>query len=103
MKYTQPELEVQDTAKFAEVNAVLERVFAPSFVATLLKEAKAAGLRIRNYEAVLAKGLLGRETAALYAKLADSDRGQIRERYLRLVEQVPPELRKKFLKVYAYY
>jgi hypothetical protein len=27
----------------------------------------------------------------------------VREKYLRLVEQVAPELRAKFLKVYAYY
>ena len=37
------------------------------------------------------------------AALADSDRGQARELYLSLVEQVPLELRTTFLKIYAYY
>lgn len=101
--YMQPELEIHDPATFGQVNAALERAFSPAIVVKVLKSAKAAGLRIREYEAVLRKGLLGRETAALYAKLVDSDRGQIRERYLRLVEHVAPELREKFLKVYAYY
>jgi hypothetical protein len=82
---------------------MLEHAFAPNLVAKLLKSIQSAGLRIRAYEAVLAKGLLGVNAAALYAKLGDSDRGQIRERYLRFVEEVAPELRQKFLKTYAYY
>jgi hypothetical protein len=101
--YTQPALAIQDPASFAEMNAALEHAFAPSVVAKLLKSVKSAGLRIRDYEGVLAKGLLGDKTPSLYAKLGDSDRGQIRERYLSLVEHVAPELREKYLKIYAYY
>ena len=52
---------------------------------------------------MLARGLLGKDTAEAYRQLGDSDRGQVREFYLSLVEQVPPELRSRFLKVYAYY
>jgi hypothetical protein len=51
----------------------------------------------------LASGLLGAEASAAYAALGDSDRGHVREQYLSMVEQVAPELRAKFLKVYAYY
>jgi hypothetical protein len=47
--------------------------------------------------------LLGAETSAKYAALSDSDRGQIRERYLSMVERVDPAIRAKFLNVYAYY
>src|SRR4051794_6988802 len=101
--YTQPPLEIQDPVNFAEMNAMLEHAFAPNLVAKLLKSVQSAGLRIRAYEAVLAKGLLGANATALYAKLGDADRGQIRERYLGAVEEVAPELRQKFLKVYAYY
>jgi len=32
-----------------------------------------------------------------------SDQALTRERYLRLVEKVPLELRQRYLKVYAYY
>jgi hypothetical protein len=46
---------------------------------------------------------LGRETPGAYAKLGDSDRGHVREEYLSMVERVAPELRAKYLKVYAYY
>ncbi len=35
-----------------------------------------AKLRARQFEAVLASGLLGTETAAKYAALGDADRGQ---------------------------
>jgi hypothetical protein len=101
--YSQPALEVQDPASFGELVATLEHTFAPSVVVNLLKSVKSAGLRIRDYEAVLAKGLLGDKGPSLYAKLGDSDRGQIRERYLSLVEHVAPELREKYLKIYAYY
>jgi len=57
----------------------------------------------RQFEQVLAGGLLGADTQAKYGTLGNSDRGQIREQYLRLVEKVDPALRAKFLKLYAYY
>ena len=49
------------------------------------------------------RGLLGKEAVALYEALPVSDQGLTRERYLRLVEAVPPELRQRYFKVYAYY
>jgi len=51
----------------------------------------------------LSRGLLGKEAIALYAALPVSDQGLTRERYLRLVEKVPLELRQRYLRVYAYY
>jgi hypothetical protein len=39
----------------------------------------------------------------LYAALPVSDQALTRERYLRLVEKVPAELRQRYLKAYAYY
>ena len=52
---------------------------------------------------VLSKGLLGQEALAAYGNLGNLDRGQIRELYLASVEHVAPELRAKYLKIYAYY
>jgi hypothetical protein len=52
---------------------------------------------------VLKRGLLGKGAPALYDGLPVSDQGLTRERYLRLVEAVPLELRQRYLKVYAYY
>ena len=38
-----------------------------------------------------------------YQQLGNADQGQIREFYLASLERVPPELRQKFFKLYAYY
>jgi hypothetical protein len=101
--FEQAVLPVQDQKTFTEVQAALEKGFAPAAVVNFLRSAQRAKLRARQFEAVLAAGLLGKETSARYAALGDSDRGLIRERYLSLVERVDPTLRAKFLKVYAYY
>ena len=69
----------------------------------LLNRVKQAGLRIRDYETILKRGFLGKEAPALYAALPVSDQALTRERYLRLVEKVPAELRQRYLKAYAYY
>jgi hypothetical protein len=52
---------------------------------------------------VLKRGYLGKEAPALYAALPVSDQGLTRERYLRLVEAVPLELRQRYFRIYAYY
>ena len=101
--FVQAVLQVQDHKTFAEVQEALERAFGPTRVAGFLRSIQRAKLRARQFEAVLAAGLLGAEMSAKYAALGDSDRGQIRERYLSLVERVDPAIRAKFLKVYAYY
>jgi hypothetical protein len=101
--FEQAVLPVQNEQVFAEMNAALDQVFAPATVAGFLKKVAGAGLRIREFESVLTRGLLGSSAPAQYGALGDSDRGQIRERYLKLVEQVAPELRAKFLRIYAYY
>jgi hypothetical protein len=101
--FEQAVLPVQDEKTFAEVQAALDKAFAPSQVAEFLRSVQRTKLRARQFEAVLAAGLLGAEAPAKYATLGDSDRGQIREQYLSAVEQVDPAIRAKFLKVYAYY
>ena len=101
--FEQAMIPVQDQQRVSEVNAVLECTFATGSVAAFLKQVQSAGLRVRDFEGILSRGLLGETTPALYAALLDSDRGQVRERYLALVERVAPEHRAKFLKVYAYY
>ena len=101
--FEQAMLPIQDEKTFAEVYRALEEAFAPSHVADFLRNVKRAKLRARQFEAVLAGGLLGVETPVKYAALGDSDRGQVREQYLSMVEKVDPAVRAKFLKVYAYY
>ncbi|HET8635605.1 MAG TPA: hypothetical protein VFL96_02025 [Acidobacteriaceae bacterium] len=101
--FEQAVLAVQDEKTFAEVRKALDAAFAPKQVEKFLNNVQKHKLRARQFEQVLAGGLLGAETQAKYGALGNSDRGQIREQYLRLVEKVDPALRAKFLKLYAYY
>ena len=101
--FEQAVLPVQDEKTFAEVEKALHDAFAPVNAAKFLRQVEKAKLRARQFEAILAHGYLGAKTPAQYGSLGDSDRGHIREMYLRLVEHVAPELRAKYLKVYAYY
>ncbi len=101
--FEQAIIPVQDKERFGEVNATLENVFAAGNVASFLRKVQSSGLRVREFESILSRGLIGAGTSALYGALGNSDRGMVRERYLDLVERVAPELRAKYLKVYAYY
>ena len=101
--FEQAVLPVQDRQRVGEINATLEHAFATGNVAAFLRKVQSAGLRVRDFEGILTLGLLGTGSSALYGALADSDRGQVRERYLASVERVAPEYRAKYLKIYAYY
>ena len=101
--FEQAVLAVQDEKTFAEVHKAPQAAFAPQRVESFLSSVRRIKLRARQFEAILAAGLLGPDAPAKYAALGDSDRGQVREQYLRMVEQVDPAIRVKFLKVYAYY
>jgi hypothetical protein len=101
--FVQTVLPIEDEAHFATVKASLEPLFATGNVAGYLKQVQRAKFRVRDFEGLLGRGLLGAGTAEAYRALPDSDRGQARELYLSLVEQVPLELRTRFLKIYAYY
>ncbi|MHB1960019.1 MAG: hypothetical protein ACYCO5_13430 [Acidobacteriaceae bacterium] len=101
--FQQPILEVENPAAFEPVKATIEAAFAPPSVGKYLERVERARLRIRDFETLREQGLLGETVKSGYEQLGNSDRGQIRELYLRSVEQVAPELRKKYLKIYAYY
>ena len=101
--FEQAVLPIQDEATYTRVQVSLDKTFSSAHIAGFLKELQRNRLRARQFEAILASGLFGAEASASYATLGDSDRGHVREEYLSLVEQVAPELRAKYLKVYAYY
>ena len=94
---------VADPENYGAVQSAIEAAFAAARVQDFLKSLLRAGLRIRDFELVLGKGILGAPTAAQYNRMGNGDRGQIREFYLASLEQVAPELRVKFFKLYAYY
>jgi hypothetical protein len=101
--FEKPVLPVQDEKTFGAVGRALDQAFSPVGIDRFLRGLSKAGLRVRDFEGILSRGLLGADTAREYAGLGDSDQGQVREKYLWLVEQVAPEFRAKYLKVYAYY
>jgi hypothetical protein len=102
-EYQKPELPVADPQAFSAVRQAIESAFAATGVTQFLKSIERAGLRIRDFEAVLRKGILGTLAAGEYSRLGNGDQGQIREFYLASLEKVAPELRTKFFKLYAYY
>ena len=101
--FDQPVLAIGDPQSFGAVRAAIEGSFASGRVAEFLKSLARASMRIRDFESVLSKGLLGSATTAEYTKLGSADQGQIRELYLASLERVPAELRQRFFKLYAYY
>ena len=97
------ELPVADPQSFGTVHQAIEASFTAARLKDFLKAIQRAGLRIRDFEAVLRKGILGAPTATEYSRLGNGDQGQIREFYLASLEKVPAEMRQKFFKLYAYY
>jgi hypothetical protein len=103
MKFEQAAIAVQDEQGFAQLHARIDAAFDAGDVEVFLSRLGKLKLRIRDFEGALQAGLLGKEAAGLYRSLPVSDQALTRERYLRLVEAVQPELRQRYLKVYAYY
>jgi hypothetical protein len=101
--FEQVAIAVQNEEGYKKLHAMIDAAFDPSYVEVFLDRVKRAKLRVRDYETILDRGLLGKEAQALYSALPVSDQGLTRERYLRLVEKVPVELRQRYLKAYAYY
>jgi hypothetical protein len=101
--FEQAALVVQNEKVFGEISSGLKSTFETARVERFLQGVQRSRLRVRQFEGVLAAGLLGSEMSAKYAALGDSDRGQVREQYLSLLERVDSKVRSKFYKVYAYY
>jgi hypothetical protein len=103
MAFEQAAISVNDEKGFGELHKLIDAAFDSRDVEVFLSRVIRHKLRIRDYEGILHKGLLGKEAVALYKTLPVSDQGLTRERYLRLVEAVPQDLRQRYLKAYAYY
>ena len=101
--YQQAVLEVADPKTFGSVRGAVEAAYSATRIADFLKAVERAGLRIREFEAVLKAGKLGKNTPAEYSQLGNADQGQIREFYLASLEKVAPDVRDKYFKLYAYY
>jgi hypothetical protein len=94
---------VQNEQGFQQLASQIDAAFAANRVDLFLSSVASKKLRVRQFELVLDKGLLGKESPGLYKALPMSDQAMIREKYLARIEKVPTELRQRFLKIYAYY
>jgi hypothetical protein len=101
--FEQAAIAVRDEQGYAQLHALIDAAFDARDVEVFLNRVKRAKLRVRDYEGVLRRGLLGKQAIALYEALPVSDQGLTRERYLRLVEAVAMEPRQRYFRVYAYY
>ena len=109
MAFEQATIKVEKEKEFGELKAAIAQAFAPQNVEKYLKKVARSGLRIRDFDSVLAKrvleqvGALSVSAKDLYAALTLTDQAQMKEFYLSKIEEVGPELRAKFQKIYQYY
>jgi hypothetical protein len=110
MAFEQAAIKVEKEKEFEELKGAINRAFAPEAVERFLDRVLGAGLRIRDFDGVLAKGVLeragalaGRRAKHLYEALTTTDRAQMNEFYLFKIEEVGPELRAKYHRLYQYY
>ncbi|MDE3062889.1 MAG: hypothetical protein KGJ51_07480 [Acidobacteriota bacterium] len=101
--FEQAAIAVQDEQGYRNFHALIDAAFNLREVEVFLNRVVRSGLSIRNFEVILSRGFLGKDAAALYRALPVSDQALTRERYLRMVEAVPAEVRQRFFKAYAYY
>ncbi len=109
--FQQAGIPLEKGAEFEELKAGIERAFSPPRVAQFFQKLESKGIRIREFEKVLDKKLLEqvdpqlkqRGARRLYDALSVGDQAQMREFYLRTLEQVDDGLRQKFYKIYVMY
>jgi hypothetical protein len=101
--FEQAAIAVRDEQGYQKLHALIDAAFDARDVEVFLNRVTKSKLRIRDYETILKRGLLSKDAIALYGALPVSDQGLTRERYLRLVEAVPLELRQRYFRAYAYY
>jgi hypothetical protein len=109
MAFEQATIKVEKEKEFGELRGAITHAFVPEKVEKYLKRVASAGLRIRDFDSVLAKrvleqvGALAGSAKGLYAALTLTDQAQMKEFYLSKIEEVGPELRAKYQKLYQYY
>ncbi|MBZ5648076.1 MAG: hypothetical protein LAN37_12740 [Acidobacteriia bacterium] len=109
--FQQAGIPIEKGAEFEELKSGIQRVFSPAVVEQFFRKLESKGIRIREFEKVLDKKLLEqfdsqlkqKGARKLYDVLSVGDQGQMRELYLRTLEQVDDGLRTKFYKIYVMY
>jgi hypothetical protein len=102
-QFEKAEIAVQNTEVFETLKTQIVNALTNGSE-RFLSGAASRGINARQFEQMLDAGLLDGQARGkeLYAQLALSDQGLIRELYLTQVEEVEPGLRRKYSKVYRY-
>ena len=109
MGFEQATIKVEKEQEFGALQAAVEQAFLPQVAEKFLKQMDRKGVRVRDFNGVLAKKVLesvvgGKlDATQLYSSLTLSDQAQMRELYLSKLETVDIALRHKFKKLYQYY
>lgn len=112
MAFEQAAIKIEKQREFADLQTAVEQVFRPGQVERFLKRLDRKGIRVRDFDAVLAARALEDTAEAwpaassawqLYQALPVSDQAQMREFYLLKLEKVDTALRHRFKKLYQYY
>ena len=101
--HEQPVLPLHDAERYGVVKAAVDTSFGEGKIQEFLQSLDRRKLPIREFESALNAGLMGQATTDAYNRMGECDQAQIRELYLDLVEQVAPELRRRFFQLYSYY
>ena len=108
--FEQATIKVEKVEEFGKLQAAVVQAFLPGKAERFLKQLDRKGIRVRDFDAVLAERLLeeaagdtGLGAKQLYESLPVSDQAQMREFYLSKLEGVDIALRHKFKKLYQYY
>jgi len=107
--FEQAAIKIEKELEFTKLQAAVEQVFLPENAERFLKRLDRKGIRVREFEAVLAaraiEAVAGSDAEALrlYQALPLSDQAQMREFYLLKLEAVDTALRHKYKKLYQYY
>jgi hypothetical protein len=107
--FEQAAIKVEKAQEFARLEGAVEQAFLPEKAERFLKRLDRKGIRVRDFDAILAQQVLesvgeaGLNARQLYGSLPVSDQAQMREFYLSKLESVDVALRHKFKKLYQYY
>jgi hypothetical protein len=110
VSFEQAAIKVEKAKEFSRLQAAIEQAFLPEKAEGFLKQLDRKGIRVRDFDAVLAQRILEGivkeaelNARHLYESLPVSDQAQMREFYLSKLEGVDVALRHKFKKLYQYY
>src|ERR1700734_790112 len=109
--FEQAAIKVQKEAEFRKLQAAIEQAFLPEKAERFLKHLDRKGIRVRDFDGVLAARALedavGSQAALsawqLYRALPFWDRAKRGELFLAGREGIDATLRHKFKKLYQYY